>query len=217
MEYYILTNSTKTEEIGRKYPQCKGVPYGYTFKWFEQDNSMTKLNNMDFPDFIPDLKFELEDSAKLSDMVSPSNISAVGILCNSKMLNVLNKFNIHEFRIFDAELYFKGEKHNYFWIHLICKDVDQIIDYKKSKFNLSKYRLEVGEEVNFLSSKEAKKIKHENDSYLLPTKIVLKENQNLDLFFLPITYDIIISDDLKREIEKNKLIGITIKLSGETY
>lgn len=217
MEYYILTNSTETKEIGRKYPQCKGVPYGYTFKWFEAENSMTKLSNLTFPDFIPDLQFELEEKAKLSDMVSPSNISAKGILCSPKMLDLIASYIMDSHKVFNAKILFNDVWYDYHWIHFVYKDID-FIDLENSVFYKSRFGTDKGDVVYFKSYKEGVDIMINNNYCdILPSKLIIKDsfkNNIKDIFFLRLTNRIIVSDRIADIIRKNKLTGIKLVYIG---
>lgn len=114
MKYFLVANSTNNQIIGKKYPQCKGMPskMGLTFKWFEQPNSMTKLTNDEFPNFEPELIFELEEKALLTDVVSPSNILAKGLLVNERVKNIFSHFKLMEHRYYPATLIVEGKKKN---------------------------------------------------------------------------------------------------------
>ena len=94
MKYYSLSYSTDEKEVGKVWPQCKAIPEGYDHKWLDLPNSMTKLTNDAFPNENPDLVFELDKKAKLTDIISPSNIYAVGLLVNEKAKLILEGFNL---------------------------------------------------------------------------------------------------------------------------
>lgn len=132
MPYNKLHLSVETKIIGRKYPQCKGVPNGYNFEMYKLDNSMTKLNNKQFPSVIPNLFWELEDSAKLTDFISPSNI-CIGLLINEKVKNILENFELGNAKFYNAKIIFKEKQYNYFWLHIIDNGLEGV-DYENSIF-----------------------------------------------------------------------------------
>ena len=70
MKFYLLSNSAKKTEVGT-YPQTTGLVDGY--EEFAE-NSMVNLNSDEFPNFAPDLRFELEEKAILTDIIRPSNL-----------------------------------------------------------------------------------------------------------------------------------------------
>jgi hypothetical protein len=189
MEYFIATNATDKKIIGKAgYPQCKGVPssMGLTFKWLERPNSMTNLTNAEFPDFEPELIFELEEKAVLTDVVSPCNISAKGFLINSKVKNVFSQFNLMEHRYYPATLIVKGERHEYFWTHF-----KELEEYYLSKINFSKSAFYIG---NLARRKEADlEIASVEDYYRIKNNIGFKtinfervalQKVNEQLFFI---------------------------------
>jgi hypothetical protein len=81
MEYYILKNATTRKQVGH-YIQTAGWVDGCNIN---APNSMANLDSEEFPNFIPDLRFDLEEKAKLTDIVSASNIVAHGFLINEKV------------------------------------------------------------------------------------------------------------------------------------
>src|SRR5690606_25582916 len=135
------SNSGDEKTIGKKYPQCKGMPsgMGLTQNWFESPNSMTKLTNLDFPNFDPELIFELEDAAILTDVVSPSNISAKGFLINEKVKKLFEGFKLIEHKYYPAVLIVRRNRLQYYWLHFKANEDYFLrkIDYKQSKFHIS--------------------------------------------------------------------------------
>lgn len=219
--YYKLNLTTDKEIIGKSgYPQCKGIPksLGLDFSWFDKPNSMTNLDNDDFPDFKPDLIFELEDKAILTDVISPSNISAKGFLINNKLKSILDDFNLMEHKYYDATVISKGVNNRYFWLHF--KDCDEKylggINFDNSSFYISNLAfvktddIEIKSYEDFWEKKMSLSMKH-----ILGSKIKLSENiqkQNLDLFYLPyILNDYLISEKLYKSIIANEITGFEIK------
>jgi hypothetical protein len=139
MQYYLLSNATDEKIIGKKHPQCKGIPSHIgNFQWFDEPNSMTKLTSDEFPGFDPELIFELEEEAILTDVVSPSNISAKGFLVNQKVKDILSSFNLMEHRYYPATLIYRSQDLPYFWLHFKenKKYFIDNINFEKTKFHL---------------------------------------------------------------------------------
>jgi hypothetical protein len=191
MKYYFFYNTGDEKIVGKKYPQCKGMPtnMGLTSKWFEQPNSMTKLNNEDFPNFEPELIFELEDKAILTDVVSPSNVSAKGFLINQKVRDIIIHFNLMEHRYYPAILIVKGQKLPFYWLHF--KDNNDFllenIDYEKSIFHVSNLAymkindLEIKSYQEYIKYRKSLSMKYISASKLALSD-VLKEKE-FDLFY----------------------------------
>lgn len=213
--------STDKKTIGTSgYPQCKSVPksLGLDFSWFDNPNSMTNLDNDDFPNFKPNLLFELEDKAILTDVISPSNISAKGFLISSKLKKILDNFNLMEHRYYGATVISKGIEKEYFWLHF--KDCDEKylgeINFVSSSFyvaNLAFVRIDdiiIKSYKDFWEKKMNLSMKH-----ILGSKIELSENlkkKNLDLFYFPYVLDYyLVSKKLYKAINDNEITGFEIK------
>jgi restriction endonuclease len=103
MHYYIVRNSLNNKEVGKALFQCKSMPEKKSgTRWFDEPNSMTNLTNNEFPDFVPDLQFELENKAKLTDIIKPTNLPAQGFLLSEKAKAVFESFNLMEHLYYNA-------------------------------------------------------------------------------------------------------------------
>ena len=80
MKYYRLGNSV-TKEIGRNAIQL-------TFADKKTMDSCWSLVDEEFPDFKPDLRFDLEKGSKLTDLVS-SGVNVPGFMINERVLNLV--------------------------------------------------------------------------------------------------------------------------------
>jgi hypothetical protein len=137
-EYCLLANSLKDKEVGPKLFQTQGLPDGYTVRFFDSPNSMTKLNNKEFPKENPELIWQMEPTSILTDVVRPGNITAKGLLCNNKVREILESHNLCEHRFYPATLIHEGKELKYQWFHPIEQDLD-IIDFEKSEFALTDF------------------------------------------------------------------------------
>lgn len=214
MEYFLISNSTDKKEVGH-YIQTKGLPDGYTSKWFDAPNSLTKLTNDDFPKQDPDLIFELEPKAKLTDIVSASNISARGLLMNEKTKNIFEQFNLPEHKFYPATLIVKSNKLQYYWLHIINNSLDDI-DYQKTEFYLYSYSdgkldtIEISstEDYNnqWMNTDGVDRIKSDN--------IIIKYNSTLKnkdlLLFGELHNNILISKSMASILNSSNISGVDI-------
>ncbi len=219
-EYYIASNSTDEKIIGKKYPQCKGLPsgMGLTFDWFDRPNSMTNLNNDEFPNFEPELFFELEEKAILTDIISPSNVSAKGFLVNQKVKDILSEFNLMEHKYYPATLIVKGDKLKYYWLHFYDNEEKYLngIDYKLSNFFISDLTFRKTDDIiivsrdDFWKKKMSLPMKHIRVNKLKFTQGI--QNENLDLFYVTYIHsDYWISDRLAKRLLALNIKGINTK------
>lgn len=134
MIYYKVHLSTNKKVIGKGgFPQCKGVPNGLTYKIYDKPNSMTNLNNHEFPDFIPNLIWELEDDSFLTEVISPSMIKSRGLLVNEKVKIILENSNLHNVTFFTSTIIHKKKYHVYFWMHILDSKLKGV-DFEYSTF-----------------------------------------------------------------------------------
>lgn len=213
MEYYLVSNSADKKEVGH-YIQCKGIPEKFAgeIDFFKRPNSMTHLSNDFFPNIAPNLVFELEEKAILTDIISTSNIPARGLLVNLKTKDLLSKLKLAKHKFFPAIVIVNNLEHKYFWLHFVKKDFKDI-NLKKSKFYLSKFGFDKGNYVSFNSYNEALDIKRKINAFIRPETIVFDNNVTdfYDIFYLPLIGQILISETGKNTILDYKVSGILIK------
>ena len=220
MKYFFISNSGDENIIGKVAPQCKGIPSviknGY--KWFDQPNSMTLLNNESFPNFKPDLIFELDENALLTDIVSPSNITAKGFLINEKTKDVIIKFNLNNYQLYPATLIVKKSMLKYYWLHFKTEHdfLLRNIDYQKSQFHICDLTYTKSNEVE-IKSYEDYLIKRKNLflQYISASKIIVNElikNKEYDLFYFGNMFlHCFVSDRLVSELRANNITGFDLK------
>lgn len=205
--YYTVKLSTDAKMIGC-FPQvdCLTQFHAHQFKYDR------------FPDFDPQLSFELEKKAKLTDVLSQASVSANGLLVNEKTKAILEKYTMSEHRFFPASVMDKkGKIHSeYYWLHLVAREAYfDWIDFPKSKFLLEKG---IGnfEEIQ-INSKEDYDLKvREADNMEILADIVADKivftpafNENLSVFVLPkIDIHVFITSELKEALVNNSISGI---------
>jgi hypothetical protein len=215
MKYSFIINAADEKTIGKTYPQCKGVPEGYTHGWYKQPNSMTKLNNKYFPENNPDLLFELKNDAKFTDIVSVGNISAKGFLINQKVKDILDDFNLIEHKYYPAKLIVNRKAYDYYWLHIV-KDNLLGINFKKSNFieiNITGKKIN-DIEINSMESFLLYKKSLTNFNRIDIEKLTLQDNYKLlDLFFFPNIFmnRIICSERIADAFRTNHITGYELK------
>jgi hypothetical protein len=220
MIFYTIEFAANTSETGSTYPQIQKMSPGYDYN---SPNSVYALDRKttEFPDFIPNLDyFVLHNRAKLSDMLSASVLNTCGFIVSEKFKKLIEGFNIIPHQFYDANVYYKKEKHPYYWMHIIGSIISYV-DYKKSVFfayhnyshNLGYISIDSFED--FVLKKE--KIKRDNPTKTVTIwaeKIYLNKNFDSALDFFQIgTFNsqYFISDRLKLKLQENNITGILIK------
>lgn len=117
--YYRIIYETNPKIVG-PVNQSKGLPLDFDYNTFYNSvNSMTNLTNNSFPSFEPNLVWELQPKAILTDVVNPSMISSRGLLMNISLKERLEKFNLWDCKFLPAKVYQNGVQYEYFWLHVV--------------------------------------------------------------------------------------------------
>lgn len=218
MKYYKLSHETDYRVIGT-YPQCKGMPsnMGFTVDWFDRPNSFTHLNNEDFPDFIPDFIWELEDNTKLTDVISPSNISARGFLINEKVKEIFSQHNLMEHKFYPAKIIMGNKNLQYYWLHF--KENREYflknIDYERSSFFIADLAfkrigdISINSYEDYVLKKKELKFKYISISKLIFNKEL--SNVKLDMFGIRYLFsDFLASEQFVNAIQSHDVTGLCI-------
>jgi len=210
MKYFLVSNSTNLKEVGH-YIQCKGIPQKFKgqISFFKRPDSMTLLSNDSFPNIKPNLVFELEEKAILTDVISTSNISAKGLLINQKTKDLIIDLKLAEHRLYPAIVIKNNIEYPYFWLHFVKNDW-QGIDISKSILYTSKNGLFRDQYISPNTLQEAYEIINDNQIYFDKIMLQFEFKQNSgDLFFLPISWSIFASQKFKDTMIENKITGIS--------
>ena len=210
MKYYSVSNSAE-KEIGRTYPQlhCTTQIHAHA------------LSSWEFPNFTPRLIFDLEKSAKLTDVLSTGSISADGFLVNSKVRDILGDFNLmkHQYYMASVSLPKTGETLPYYWLHFSQPELTKQINYENSTFYETEWtfrenliKINSYEHYQELKSYDKKAKFGVNIDEIAVTE---KFDKDLDVFiFLPFS-KLYISARLKNALEENKVIGLVYEEAPE--
>ncbi|MRX48473.1 hypothetical protein [Pedobacter puniceum] len=211
MEYFRMTYSTG-KEIGRDFPQLHCLTQIYAHQ----------LSAWEFPSFVPKLEFELNKTAKLTDVLSNAAISGFGLLMNDKMKETLSKFNLMKHKFYDAKIIIPktGEEIPFNYFHPCDPDLSRLLDYDKSVFYETKWTSRV-DIIRINSYDHYKELKSQDKKAMFGVKLdeIYVNNlfdKTLDLFvFLPFANSTYVTKRLKDELEKNNIKGLTFEDAPE--
>ena len=214
--YYKLTNAFTRKQVGFQF-QTNGYIDGYDI---HGPNSRIHLTYDEFPNFVPDLRFELHPKSKLTDIVDASNISAQGFLINEKVKSIFEQCLLPEHRYYEASLLnHDGEILPYYWLHIISNDYG-LIDFKASEFRISKNlfkddltkQCELVEVINIEDFCNKDHLFFKEDKYVIPDVLRLHDVEQHDLLFFRYIdiNSVFISEKLANMLKKAKVTGIDI-------
>ncbi|MFT5723122.1 MAG: hypothetical protein ACI9JN_000229 [Bacteroidia bacterium] len=209
MRHYLVKESSD-EDVGKTYPQSQKIilPKGKTVK---DPAFVWNVQFCKIPDFEPILgTIKVENSAKLTDLISSSTISN-GYIISKKLFKILGDFNLGNFIQKPVTVKFKGDYFEYYWVH-IANDKSTMIDFNNSNFYL----------IDSFSNKDSCSIKNWDELVQIrksasSLKKIRFDKMQIgefleDCFHLNhIFYDLIISERLKNAILKNGVTGINFQ------
>ncbi len=223
MKYFRLGNANSRKEVGFQF-QTNGFIEGYDI---DGPNSRTKITYDKFPDFVPDLRFELHPKSKLTDVVDASNISAMGFLINEKVKNIFSQFKNSGYRFYDASIVdHNGQILPYFWMHIVSNNYS-MIDFERSIFRKSNFPLktattkndDVIDIANIEDFEEKADALFPDDYYVVPDEIKFNNKEGYDcLYFSKLRIkSVYISERLAIMLKKEKITGIEIVESSDFH
>ena len=219
MKYYRLDNSVNTKEIGRHYLQT-------TFADKKTMDSCWSLVDEEFPDFKPDLRFDLEKGSKLTDVVS-SGVDVPGFMINERVKNIFEQCKLPEHRYYEATVKdLKGVIHPYYCLHILPNDYS-MIDFDRTMFKKTEEpmktwpelafpnveKIKNAPEIRIKSLEEMKKYEDEffpNDLYVVLDVLRIHDREKYDMLFFP-DVDVTtkyISEKLANMLKSEKITGI---------
>jgi hypothetical protein len=204
MKYFNVTNSTG-KETGRAFPQlhCLTQAYAHSLSYWE------------FPSFTPKLHFELQKTAKLTDVLSQASISASGLLVNEKVRDLLTQFDLMRHNYYEAKIILPktGEELKYYWLHLCQPELTLQLDYDRSVFYETEWTFRENV-IKINSYDHYKRLKAEDTEAKFGVEldeIFVRPDfdMGLDIFtFLPFSSPLIMSSRLKDALEANNVSGL---------
>lgn len=206
-EYYILKPAVDTTETGNAYPAVESIE-GYDFN---ATNSVHKLKSREFPDFEPDIRFNLAKEAQLCDILSQATINAIGLIASPNFIKLISTLNSIPYKLYPTFINDNNIIKQYSWCHFIWKERFDVIDYKATEFYITENAIKKTIPVN--TSVEFKQ-KRKDFGFFTPLQtdnLVLKPI-DFDIFISPLKTDLLISQKTKSLIESKNISGISFHL-----
>ena len=215
MKYFRLKNSILRKEVGFMF-QTNGF---IDEESAHGPNSRINMEYDKFPKFVPDLRFQLHEKSKLTDIVNASNINAIGFLMNTRTRDIFEQCNLPEHKFYRSSILDHDEiSHLYYWMHIISNDY-RMVDFSQSIFRISK--LLHPQNLDDLTSVQIsslydfkqveKKISLQYEFIIIDTLYVNDQNHYDMIHFGNIDINtVFISEKLANLLKKEKITGITI-------
>ena len=218
MKYYRLDNSVNTKEIGRH-----AIQLDFTDK--KTMDSCWSLVDEEFPDFKPDLRFDLEKGSKMTDVVS-SGVDVPGFMINKRVKNIFEQCKLPEHRYYEATVKdLKGVIHPYYCLHILPNDYS-IIDFDRTIFKKTEEPMKIWPELAFSNVKEIKnapeiqiknleELEKYNEEFSHKLYVVLDvlrihDHEKYDMLYFPDVdvSTVYISENLANMLKAEKITGI---------
>ena len=221
MRYYIITNTCNTKVIGPDFPQAWQFTKEYKKKMNNPDAvyafGKCILKNI-FPDFEPDLSgHKLSRKAKITDFASQISVTRLPLM-NKKALDLLETFNLGNYRVYPCQLYVRDEPIEHYFLYQIF-DAEKYVNVTKSIFSVYYYFKEPHWNYvsGFTSMEHYRNYRFQlhsecRNTEIAPKKLVFNAgcDKSLDLIRLPdfSVYFGIISERLYNAIQEVGLTGL---------
>lgn len=212
--YFQISNSINRDEVGA-IPQIDSTLSGLKRKDIQGLEAIT-MQAFEFPSDIPTLKeLQLEPDALLTDMLHTSFLSDQnGILISPPMRSIFEKFRLSNGQFYDAVVYDQaGKKHPYYFYFYIA--APELINYKDSKFEITDL-IDVGNgkpvALSSFQDQVSCKRKIGPGKSIRACQIRLLEIS--DLFKLPMTGQLFISEQLKKALLSARITGMATNPSS---
>lgn len=212
-KFYILKPAVDTKETGNVFPTVESYE-GYDFN---TPNSVHKLNHHEFPNFVPDIRLKLVKGANLCDIMGQATISASGLLVSETLKKSIENLNIAPHKFYSATIENDGILHQYYWLHIVWKEIEDLVDYQNSTFFKCKFSKNLGN-LNISSREDFWVHKNQMGSRFLISydKINLYKKPTYDIYTLPFRGDIICSHKIFEQLENQKNYkGIELTLTNQ--
>jgi hypothetical protein len=207
--YFEISNATK--KIGRHFPQTESI-------------SLYNAHAIPYHEF-PKIKIEFKEvhiynTAKLTDCISCTAISAHGFILSDKALEVFKKYDLGTYQIYPMNLFYKNAKYNYGFLHILNNTID-LIDFERSRFFVEKligghaFDIQIKDKEDFIENRKLAEngILEGTEKYWdVSFKSAVFNNVKTPDFFTLTGCGVkkFITKPLKEEILKNKLTGFEL-------
>lgn len=205
--YYLLKTAIATKETGNIYPAVdKPAVYDH-----HGPASMLKISYQCFPKFNPDIRFQLVENARLTDMLSQATIKAYGFLISEKLKQLFQSFNIAPHRFYNATIHTNDRNHSYHWMQFVWNEGIFEIDFRKTRFTVSEFGTRI-EPIRIGSYEELleKQQQFGLEKRIYSPRLVMKPPP-YDLWPVPINNSFFISEQLRASLHLFNATGIIIE------
>lgn len=203
MFYQISAKVDAPKEVGTIYPQAHCLT---------QKEAAHRLRHAMLPDFLPELRFELNKGAKLTDLLSEVAIMAHGVLISERMKKWVASFNLGQHAFYPTRVFTRdGQEHPYFYLQILPIPFEAL-DFAQSEFIIKD--LSAPTKNIAISSYEEYLVQKEELGHMRRIKIkqaVLSHafDRSLDLFAIPVLDGrLLVSEGLNDGLAKEGFTGI---------
>lgn len=209
--YFILNTIIIDEDIVGCWPQSEeNEPPMY----YEERKKLRSLKwEETLPESIPGLSSSmvLSKEAKLTDIITTNNYASLsGFPLSIKAKDLLKDFDIEQGKFYETSILQKRKKTPFSFLYLLM--AYDLINYNDSDF-ISEHLISSDAasvkplQINSLEEFDAQRdILIEDSLTIRPEKLVIK--READMFLLPLTPFIFVSEKLKKVLESNKITGL---------
>lgn len=214
LSYFQVTYSTDRDVVGT-IPQIDSTCSGLKRKVIRELEDIT-MHPFEFPANIPTLdELELEPDAYRTDMLHTSYLSNLnGILISPEIRSIFEKCMLANGRFYKATVYDqKCTKHPYYFYFYLASP--ELINYSGSRFEITDIIDNgEGEALKLTSFQDQVSRKREIGAgkSIRPRRIKLTTRS--DLFKLPMTGQLFMSNSLKQELSSANITGMATKPSS---
>ncbi len=213
-QYYIIGEPCGNE-VGNVFPQSSIMLEDET-NVNETENVRAVMKCVDkLPSFVPKFgKVVLSDKARLTDVISSVHFNRfIGKIMNERALNIFQSYKLPQHKPFPLEIVYRDKVYSYFWVHIVSQEYEAI-DFQKSRYKITSSIGKKIEEIVISSFADyVEKRKSFKVNFIKPELLYLQKSKlNLDLFQIRVGFlDFIISNNLKKSLEENKITGLEIE------
>lgn len=209
MEFFILNYSLDLKEVGVE-NQIQNIAPDYNpeaeYSWRHIKPQEPINYRFRAPNFI------LEPKAIMTDFLNFVPGPRFMLLISDKFFDLMKGFHLPEFQKFTSKVFYEGKDFNYNLVYFSNSFDSKFIDFKQSKFAITKFgkfveSIIISSEDDFWRKKETIK----RPLRISFVSLILKEEIQFDLFrlYYPFT-GFFISSKLKNSILANNITGIKI-------
>lgn len=204
--FYSIKPANNTEETGPDFPQLMVIDE-YDFK---AKDSVHNISFNTFPDFNPDLRFNLSWNAKSSSILSQAAIASFGFITSKELIDLFQKFSLPEYKTFKTTINHEGNPiSNYYWLQFLDTTSKDLLNWHRSKFIIKKFSKNLGPiTLNSYDDYIQKSIDLGSLKKIKIESLVLNSRPLHDVFYFPMTAKIYISRKMYSELVSSELTGI---------